>query len=138
MKRIIFVILAIVCVSALSFSQSAPSTVANVSTNPIATENVNNLWKNVVGATAIDTISTTAGLVKYLVALNVNTAIASDSIKVFETTNGGSKIIAFLRIPATPAPAQFTFPIGVAIDSSFVCVQIYKTSNVTSIYRKNF
>ena len=137
MKKFIFVALLMLCVGSV-FAQLTPSTTPSVTVNAVAGENINNLWKNVVGSGVIDTISTTAGLVKYLVALNVNTAIASDSIKVFETTNGGSKMIAFLRIPATPAPAQFVFPIGVAIDSSFVCVQIYKTSNVTSIYRKNF
>lgn len=137
MKKFIFVALLMLCVGSV-FAQLTPSTTPSVTVNAVADQNINNLWKNVVGSGVIDTISTTAGLVKYLVALNVNTAIASDSIKVFETTNGGSKIIAFLRIPATPAPAQFVFPIGVAIDSSFVCVQIYKTSNVTSIYRKNF
>ena len=137
MKKFIFVALLMLCVGSV-FAQLTPSTTPSVTVNAVADQNINNLWKNVVGSGVIDTISTTAGLVKYLVALNVNTAIASDSIKVFETTNGGSKIIAFLKIPATPAPAQFVFPIGVAIDSSFVCVQIYKTSNVTSIYRKNF
>ena len=137
MKKFIFVALLMLCVGSV-FAQLTPSTTPSVTVNAVADQNINNLWKNVVGSGVIDTISTTAGLVKYLVALNVNTAIASDSIKVFETTNGGSKIIAFLKIPATPAPAQFSFPIGVAIDSSFVCVQIYKTSNVTSIYRKNF
>jgi hypothetical protein len=70
--------------------------------------------------------------------ININTAVAADSIYVWEATNAtGARYIGKYIIPATPAPAQASIsfgPKGLPIDSAYVIVSRKKTSDVTLIF----
>jgi hypothetical protein len=147
MKNILFVLLAAFVVALLipTSVQAQASAASNPRYDPVATENTRDLWCSYTSTSSQDTLkptgyyTATAKECKFVVAINVNTAVASDSIFVWEGTNvSGTKYLAKIIIPATPAPYQFSLPVNVAIDSNYVVIKRYKTSDVTLVWRKNF
>jgi hypothetical protein len=135
MKRLLFIFAVLVLMGAVAFSQ------ANVKT-----ESASNLFRSYTGTASQDTLkgisvtraNSDSATVKYLVRINVNYAVASDSIFVWEATNvSGARYFAKIIIPST-APAPFSIDVGCKVDSGYVIVKRYKTSDVSLIYRLGF
>jgi hypothetical protein len=112
----------------------------------IKTEDVFNRCQAFTGTASQDTIrdpsSYKANLdsakVRHLVAININAPVASDSIFVWQATNPtGARYFGKWIIPST-APAPFSIRIDTRVDSSYVIIKRYKTSDVTLIFRYGY
>ena len=145
MKRTLFAFSLLVLAVTVCFGQLTPSTTANVSYGlTVSTENVRNQSLYYTGASSQDTLkpqgavtaTSTPGYAKYICAIAVTTAVASDSIFVWQSTAGGTKYIAKIIVPATAAPANFVLPLNQQVDSSYVIIKRYKTSDVNLIHRQ--
>lgn len=135
--KTLYVILAIFVLGSAVMAQS---TSPSVSTTILRTQDTRNLlWYSASGAVGgspdTDTLAA-SGVIKYLVGINFNTAVASDTVYLYIGSNPtGAKYFGKFFIPSTAAPAQFYQQINAKVDSNYVILKRYKTSDVSIIYR---
>lgn len=158
MKKIIFAILVIVCVlpvvsnaqntpTAPTINTTATSTPLSVTTQEVQSKVSRHYFSGKAGLPMTDTVyfskktqpSTaplTANQVKFLSGIVVGTGIAADSIVVYQTSSGGGAdtLLAILNVTTTTG----YITINSAIDSSFVVIKRYKTSDVSAVGRPNY
>lgn len=152
-KIILFAVLVLVLVlPVVSNAQSAPSTAAgyfytNVATQETQTKVSRHYFSGKSGSPMTDTVSftkvvqpstapLTAGKVKFLSGLFIGTGIAADSIVVYQTSSGGGAdtLLAILNVTTTTG----YLTINSAIDSNFVVIKRYKSSDVSAVGRPNY
>ena len=105
-------------------------------------EGATKLFRSYTGTASQDTLkllgSYKANLdsagVKRLIRVSVNNPVASDSIFIWEATNvSGARYFAKIIVPST-APPPFFLEFDVKVDSGYVIIKRYKTSDVTVVY----
>lgn len=135
MKRTLFFLILVALVCSVSFAQMG-----------IRTENASFRFRNYTGTSSQDTLkdlsyykaNLDSAAIKYLGTVTVNSAVAADSIFVWEATNPtGTRYLGKIIIPATSTgPVSLTF--NCQIDSAYVIIKRYKTSDVTLTFRRGF